>query len=202
MNESPGAITGARRSPIPLQPGTPSDQLSSSIPCQWMEVDSGRRFLTVMSVGCPRVSTRSGPGTDTVSPGCDAACTIAKPRRRGARPRAGVSRVSSVIRRGFLRTSTGSPGRGSTRMPSTSPAMCRSGSAEWAAWESGGRRLASPVAWNIRWQWKSQLPGRSGRQAILHRGARQHQVGHDEEPGIVRRMRCPRQSRRVLSSRK
>ena len=60
--ESPGAIEGAIRSPLLLQPGTPSDQLSSSIPCQCTDVPSGIRLITAMSVGCPRVRTSNEPG--------------------------------------------------------------------------------------------------------------------------------------------
>ena len=41
-NESPGAMTGAVRVPLPLHPGTPSLYAGTSMPCQCTPVDARR----------------------------------------------------------------------------------------------------------------------------------------------------------------
>ena len=63
VSESCGAIIGSVVRPAPLQFGTPSGKLSSSIPCQWIAASSCERFTIVTATGSPRTSDSTGPGT-------------------------------------------------------------------------------------------------------------------------------------------
>jgi hypothetical protein len=62
VSESRGAIAGSRLAPAPLQPGTPSGKLSSSMPCQCTAAASCDRFTIVIATGSSFSSTSVGPG--------------------------------------------------------------------------------------------------------------------------------------------
>ena len=56
MKVSPGAM------PAKLTPGTPSMPGGRIRPCQWMEVGSSSRLVTLSTASCPSFRRISGPG--------------------------------------------------------------------------------------------------------------------------------------------
>src|SRR3990167_4602869 len=138
VRESPGWIGAATLFPAPLQPGTPSDQLSSSKPCQWIDVASGSELCTVTSAGRPWVNTSSSPGTwNRLAGGSRPSEETTKLIALGAAPGGGPSLIQTDILRGLIQGIGSCPGLGATVIPMTRPAMCSPRAPESRAGEMG-----------------------------------------------------------------